>query len=110
MSKYANVVCLYIDSLVYTVRNARILGWPVVYMLKHIHKHAYTNEQKYNVWNWNELRTETTSFDCSFHCDIPLNLKIIIRRYVKLLALTCSAFGLWFYIVQKSMVLHINIS
>ena len=38
--------------------------------------------------------TEITYFDCSFHCDIPLNLKTIIPEEVKLMAITCSAFGL----------------
>ena len=38
-----------IDSLVYTVKYVRILGWPVIYMYQNLY--AYTKEQKYRVWN-----------------------------------------------------------
>ena len=113
MSKYVKYCMLLYDSLVYTVRYARILvySYGLLFIYTNIHMHIL-KDQKYSICNCNELRTEITSliewFVSLWYCDIPLNLKTIIHREVKLLSITCSAFGLWFYIVKKSMVLHIN--
>ena len=107
LSKFENVVCFDIDSPVYTVIYIKLVYCDD--LLLHLHSHIYAKYQKYSVCNWNELGTEITSLDCSFHCDIPLNVKIINGKEVKILEITCSVFGFWFYIVKKSMVSHINI-
>ena len=64
MSKYVKYCMLLYDCLVYTVRSARILVWPLIYVYKH--SYAYTKDQKYRVCNWNELRREITSLIVSF--------------------------------------------
>ena len=107
LSKFENVVCFDIDSLVYTVIYIKLVYCDD--LLLHLHSHTYAKYQKYSVCNWNELRTEITSLYCLFHCDSPLNVKTINGKEVKILEIICSVFGFWLYIVKKSMVSHINI-
>ena len=72
MSNYAKCCMLLYFMVSYILEYVcSYTGMTYLYILTYIH--AYTKNQKYSVWNWNELRREITSLDCSFHCHITLN-------------------------------------
>ena len=102
---------LYKVSYIHWNMHARILGWPLIniYLLSYIHL-LRTNDA-YSFWNWNELITEITFLDCSFHCDIPLNVKTIIHKEMKLFGnyLFSIRFVILYSKKKKCMILHINI-
>ena len=83
-----------------------------LYILTFIH--AYRRMKNtyilYSVWNWNELRREITSLDCSFHCDIPLNVKTIIHKEMKLFGnyLFSIRFMILYSKKKKSTILHVH--
>ena len=71
-----------------------------IYLISYVH--MLRTKNTYSIRNWNEQRTEITSLDCSFHGDIPLNVKTIIHKEMKLFG--NYLFSIWFVILYSKII------